>query len=76
MSSLVERYRSFLRPGRKTSDMFILACISTLALLSVATVASSFILSLLGLPRSIDDNVMAQIVSGETTVEEACFRQV
>ena len=38
MSSFVERYRSLLRPRRKKSDMFLVACLITLVLLSVGTI--------------------------------------
>lgn len=71
MSTLGERYRSFLRPGRKMSDMFILACITTFALILAGSLLSGAVFSLVGLPQSIDEELMMQIVNGETTVEEA-----
>jgi hypothetical protein len=71
MSTFVEWYRSFLRPGRKTSDMFIPACLSTFVLLMVGSLVSAFILRLLGLPTALDENAITQIANGETTTEEA-----
>lgn len=71
MSQLVERYRSFLRPGRKVSDMFLLACIITFLLILLGSLLSGIVLNLVGMPGAIDESVMDQIVNGEITVEEA-----
>ena len=71
MSKLVERCRSHLRPGRKVTDQFLLACVITYFFILVGSLVSMALLNLAGMPGAIDEAVMDQIVSGEIAVEEA-----
>ena len=70
MGSFVERYRSFLRPGRKKSDMFLVACLVTLVLLFVGTIVGSHIINLIGLPRTVSEEDMLRIAQGQISLQE------
>lgn len=60
-----------LRPGRKVTDMFLLACLITFLLISAGEILGSAVLSLAGFPASIDEEVMQRIAQGQLTVQEA-----
>lgn len=70
MSRVGEKYRSFLRPGRKKSDMFLLACLVTLILILVGSVVGMQIIRLTGLPRAIGDEDMLRIAQGQVSLQE------
>ena len=70
MSRFIERYRSFLRPGRRKSDMFLLACFITLVLILVGTLLGGPIIRLTGLPRAISEEDMLRVVQGQVSLQE------
>ena len=70
MSRFVERYRSFLRPGRRKSDMFLVACLITFALIGVGSLVGIQVIRLVGLPRMIEEGDITRIVQGQVSLQE------
>ena len=70
MSRFVERYRSFLRPGRRKSDMFLVACLITFVLIGVGSLVGIQVIRLVGLPRMIEEGDITRIVQGQVSLQE------
>lgn len=70
MSQLAERYRSFLRPCRKVTDMFPLAFLVTFLILMFGSLIGMFIVRTVGLPTEIPEEQLTQIAEGTLSVRD------